>query len=139
METYRKDKSKHTNLFLMGTAVLFVAAAIVLCLLLRRGTGETGSFVIRTKSGDMMTVGSDETRTVVIRDGVFAETATGEGDENVIVIENGRAWMQSANCPHGECMKQGVLSAETAGSRPLGAWIICMPHGVTVEFREDAP
>lgn len=124
------------NLLLMGAAGLFVALAVVLCLALRPKGGQAGSFVIRSKTGETVTVAEDETRTVVVRDGRFADEATGEGDENVIRIENGRAWMEHANCPHGECMEQGVLCAETAKTRPLGAWIICMPHGVTVEYRE---
>ena len=46
--------------------------------------------------------------------------------------------MAYANCPRGECMEQGILNAETARTRPLGSWIICMPHGVTVEYRGGA-
>ena len=137
MNNERSDNGKRINLLLMGAAVLLVAAAVAICLLLRPIGGQTGSFVIRTKDGETRAVRADETCTVVIRDGRFADSPTGEGQENVIRIENGTAWMEEANCPHGDCRKQGVLSAATAKSRPLGAWIICMPHGVTVEYRED--
>ena len=138
MATERNDNCKRRNLLLTGAAILFVAIAVVVCLLLRPTAGAAGSFVIRTQNGNTMTVASDAVCTVVIRDNAFVETATGEGHENVIRFENGRAWMEYANCPHGECMKQGVLSADTLHARPLGAWIICMPHGVTIEYREDA-
>ena len=131
------NRTTRRNLLLMGAAGLFVALAIVLCLALRPKLGQTGCFVIRTKTGETQTFDASETRVVVIRDGAFVEAATGTGQENVIHIENGCAWMEDASCPHGECMEQGVLSSETAKKRPLGAWIICMPNGVTVEYRED--
>ena len=131
------DRAKQRNWLLMGAAVLLVALAVVLCLILRPRVGQAGSFVIRCKEEILLTVAADETRTVVIRDGALAENVTGEGHENVIRIEHGTAWMECATCPHNECVKQGVLNAETVETRPLGAWIICMPHGVTVEYRED--
>ena len=137
MELKTNDHPTRRNLLLTGAAVLLAAIAIVLCLLLRLRAGTEGVFVIRTAGGETLTVSADETRTVVIRDGAFADAATGEGEENVIRIENGQAWMETANCPHGECVRQGILSAETSRKRPLGAWIICMPHGVTVEYRGD--
>lgn len=139
MEIGRNDNYRRRNLLLTGAAILLVAIAVVLCLLLRPKTGAADGFVIRTQNGDTRTVASDAVCTVVVRDDAFVASATGEGHENVIRFENGQAWMEHANCPRGECMKQGVLSAETAGSRPLGAWIICMPHGVTVEYRENMP
>ena len=137
MEDRQNDKAKRRNLLLMGAAVLFVAVVVAVCLLLRPKTGTGGSFVISIQNGETMTVKADASQTVVIRDGMFVDSETGEGHENVIRIEDGQAWMEHANCPHGECMKQGVLSAQAVSSRPLGAWIICMPHGVTVEYRED--
>lgn len=137
MQREPNRKTLRNNLLLVGAAVLFVALAFTLCLLLRPHSGGEGTFVIRIRNGESITVGADETRTIVIRDGAFAEEATGEGEENVIRIEHGQAWMLHANCPHGECVEQGILSAETAKTRPLGAWIICMPHGVTVEYQGE--
>ena len=128
---------KKLNWLLTGAAILFAALAVVLCLAFRPKTGALDRFVIRFGDGETLNVSAWETRTVVIRDGALQETETGEGDENVIRIENGKAWMERANCPHGECMKQGVLSAETAGNRPLGTWIICAPHRVYIEFAGD--
>ena len=123
------------NLTLTLGALLFVAAAIALCLFLRPKTGVDGSFVIHYGKGQTLTVPADETRTVVIRDGALADEATGEGDENVVRIENGTARMERATCRHEECVKQGGLNADNAGTRPLGAWIICAPHRVYIEYR----
>ena len=125
------------NWLLLGAAILFAALLAVLCLLLRPKPGAPDRFVIRYGSGEALEIPARETRTVVIRDGKIVDEATGEGDENVIRIENGTAWMETANCPHHECMKQGVLSTDTVGSRPLGTWIVCAPHRVYVEYAGD--
>ena len=134
MEQNTTENRRKINLLLSGGAVLFVALSVVLLLVLRPKTGAADSFVIRYGDGQTLTVPADETRTVVIRNGAIAETATGESKENVIRIEAGKAWMETATCPHHECMEQGVLSADTVGSRPLGTWIVCAPHGVSVEY-----
>ena len=125
------------NLLLIGAAVLFVASAVVFCLLMRPKQGHASRFRIRFGDGQVMEYDADEPRRIVIRDGRIADSETGEGEENVIRIENGSAWMERANCPHRECIEQGVLNAETVGSRPLGSWIICAPHGVSIEYIGD--
>ena len=130
MEHEPKKNRIRINLLLALGALLFAAATIVLWFLLRPKPGAGGSFVIRYGNGETLTVPADETRTVVIRDGKLVDEATGEGDENVIRIENGSARMERTNCRHEDCVQQGVLNAETAVTRPLGAWIICAPHRV---------
>ena len=90
--------------------------------------------MIRYGDGESLTVPAWEAHTIVIRDGRITDEATGKGEENVIRIESGEAWMEQANCPHGECVKQGVLNAETVQSRPLGTWIVCAPHKVYIEY-----
>lgn len=124
------------NLILTGAAIAFAALAVGVCFLLRPKTGVLDHFVITYGEGQTLSVSMWETRTVVIRDGAVVEQATGEGEENVIRIENGEAWMESSNCPHGDCRKQGRLNTETVQTRPNGTWIICAPHRVTVEFAE---
>ena len=122
------------NWILTGAAIVFAALAVVVCLLLRPKTGTADRFVIRYGDGESLTVPAWETRTIVIRDGKIADEATGEGEENVIHIKNGEAWMEQANCPHRECVKQGILNAETVRTRPLGTWIVCAPHQVYIEY-----
>ena len=137
MERQTTDNRRGINLLLLGAAVLFVAAAVVLCLLLRPKPTGAGAFRIRFGNGQTLTVGANESKTIVIRDGVPVGEATGEGEENVIRIEHGTAWMESATCPHHECIEQGRLDAETVRTRPLGPWIICAPHGVSIEYLGD--
>ena len=128
------DDRKKMNWILTGAAIAFAALTVVVCLLLRPKTDAAGRFVIRYGDGKSITVPAWEKRTIVIRNGEIVEEATGEDAENIIRIENGEAWMEQANCPHRECVKQGTLNAETVRTRPLGTWIVCAPHKVYIEY-----
>ncbi len=139
MEQKTVGDRKKLNWILTGAVLAFIALMVVFLLLLRPGTKQDekpASFVIGYGDNQRLTVPASESRIIVIRDGTIVGSSTGEGEENVIHIENGEAWMEHANCPHRECEKQGRLSAETVGTRPLGAWIVCAPHKVTVEYTE---
>ena len=136
MEQKTGDRKKQ-NWLLTGAAIAFAALVIVVCLLLRPKTGAADRFIIRYGDGQSVSVPAWETRTIVIRNGEIAEEATGAEEENVIRVENGEAWMEQANCPHKECVKQGKLSAETVQTRPLGTWIVCAPHKVFIEYAGD--
>ena len=48
------------------------------------------------------------------------------GVANTVVIQNGKASMQSATCPDGLCKKQGQISRQKQT-------IVCLPHKVVVE------
>lgn len=76
----------------------------------------------------------DSSGTVVVRvDGVETErhrlTENGtyalNGGSNVLVIEDGRAWLVEADCPDKLCVRQGKISKR-------GQAIICLPNRVTV-------
>ena len=77
MDRQTTGKGVKRNLLLMAAAGLFVALAVVLCLALRPKAGQAGTFVIRTKSGETLTVAADETRRIVVRDGVFVDAPKG--------------------------------------------------------------
>ena len=136
MEQTQQRTHRKQNLILTGAVIAFAALAVAVCFLLRPKTGVPDHFVITYGDGKKLSVPMWETRTIVIRDGEIVDCATGEGEENVIRIENGEAWMETANCPHGNCLMQGRLNTKTIQSRPNGTWIICAPHRVTVEFAE---
>ncbi|MBR0164903.1 MAG: NusG domain II-containing protein [Lachnospiraceae bacterium] len=57
-----------------------------------------------------------------------------DGGENILVIENGKAYVADADCPDGLCVRQGAIFRD-------GESIICLPHRIviTVEGGEDAP
>ena len=65
------------------------------------------------------------------------EIRTGENGEqyNVLVIKNGRAYVESASCPDGICASHRPISYK-------GASIICLPNKVVVAIiseTEDGP
>ena len=47
------------------------------------------------------------------------------GGSNILVIENGTAWLREANCPDSLCVKQGKVSR-------TGQVITCLPNRLTV-------
>ena len=47
------------------------------------------------------------------------------GGSNILVIENGYAWLREANCPDSLCVKQGKISR-------TGQVITCLPNRLTV-------
>ncbi len=52
------------------------------------------------------------------------------GDHNTVIIENGRVWMEYANCPDGLCINQGKIAES-------GQTIICLPNKVMVTIEGE--
>lgn len=55
---------------------------------------------------------------------------TGAGGTNRLVIHDGEAWIESASCPDGICVRTGRISKN-------GQSIICLPNKVVVEIVSD--
>ena len=53
------------------------------------------------------------------------------GDTNVCRIENGRAYMESAECPDHLCMHQPAITA-------AGGTIVCLPNQVIIQGKGSA-
>jgi len=51
-----------------------------------------------------------------------------EGQENVIVIKDGKVSVTSATCPDRICVKQGAISEK-------GETIVCLPHKLVIEIQ----
>ena len=72
---------------------------------------------------------------VQIGDAIFAEYPLGEdrevpltgfdGGSNLLIIQNGAAWIAEADCPDRLCVKQGKISKK-------GEMILCLPHRIIV-------
>ena len=86
--------------------------------------------------------GGDRVR-IYIGDELYEEVSLNEdqmvavgqqGCKNVIRIENGGVFMQESTCRNQDCIGQGTVTPENAGSRALGGWIICLPNRVSVEL-----
>ena len=52
------------------------------------------------------------------------------GDGNTLVIENGKAYMKSADCPDETCVRTGKISKR-------GQTIVCLPNRVSVTVVTD--
>jgi len=54
------------------------------------------------------------------------------GGTNILVIENGEAYLSFADCPDHTCVKTGKI-------RYVGQSIICLPNRVAITVRGDSP
>ncbi len=118
----KNKKLKNDVIFILSLLLIFSSVGLTVML-----TGETG-----------------DTITVTVDEAVFGEYPLNRdtvveirvGDHlNVLVIENGRAFVESADCPDGIC----------ASHRPIfrdGESIICLPNKVVISVSandENAP
>lgn len=92
--------------------LLLVSLVIVLVLFLTR---KEGAYVEVTQDG--MLVG-----TYSLRD---ARTVTLGGGTNILVIEDGVAYLSYANCPDHTCVRTGKIKYN-------GQSIVCLPNHITV-------
>ena len=97
-----------TVVLLAGTAVFFW-----------RGEGDT--VTVEVDGRLFGTYALSEDRTVEIR--------TGEGGEelNLLVIKDGKAYVETATCPDGICAAHKPISRE-------GESIVCLPHNLIIEI-----
>lgn len=52
------------------------------------------------------------------------------GGSNILIIEDGQAWLEDANCPDKLCVRQGKISLD-------GQVITCLPNKLTVTIYAD--
>jgi hypothetical protein len=52
------------------------------------------------------------------------------GGTNLLIIQDGEAWIEEANCPDGLCKNMGKISQ-------VGQSIICLPNKVVVEILDN--
>lgn len=109
-----EDKKRaRWDLFLI-LGLLLLGALLLLCLRLFRGEG---------------------TRAVVLADNeIIAQyplAVDGEfallGGKNILVIEDGAAYIRESQCPDHLCQRQGRIDSE-------GERIVCLPHHLTVRI-----
>ena len=105
--------------FLLGGGTLVVA--LVLFLVMRVTGSEAGSRIQVTVDGEVYgTYSLTEDQVIEVEEGDFY---------NRICIEDGKAYMDEANCPDGYCERQGKISS---GAQT----IVCLPHKLVVEVLE---
>ena len=104
---------------ILGAGIIVIALAMLLVMQLTRG--EEGNQIRVTLDGKIYgTYSLSKDQTIEVKDGDFY---------NRIRIEDGKAYMEEANCPDGYCEEQGKISGHTQT-------IVCLPHKLVVEVLE---
>ena len=113
-EIFMHKKNVSYDVILIAVFML-IGGLIIGFILLSSHTGKSVEVRIDGKIQGYYSL--NENRTVNI------SSATGE---NILVIENGQAYMKDADCPDKLCVRQGPVSKD-------GQSIICLPHKAVVE------
>ncbi len=109
------DISKKKRLWADALLIaFFLVLAAALYAVLNFGKASGAGVVVRVD-------GRETARYSLERDGVYELN----GGTNILVIENGEAWLREANCPDKLCVKQGKI-------RISGQVITCLPNKLTV-------
>lgn len=106
--------------------VIFISFLIVFCIAVcvwvYKGGSVEGSTICITLDGvEYGTYSLLEEQTIVVEQ---------NGAKNVIVIENGEAYMQDASCPDQLCVDQNEISYDKES-------IICLPNKVVITVTSD--
>ena len=102
---------------ILVASLLLVALSVFLIITLTR---KDGAFAVVSVDGDKVAEYS------LAIDGEYLLN----GGTNILVIENGRAYMKDADCPDRLCVHQGKKSHS-------GERIVCLPNRVMVEIVGD--
>ena len=97
---------------------VLIIAIILWMILSLRGTGEEA----------VVYQDGNEIYRLDLREETHLTLEYSEGQENVIVIKNGKVFVSSATCPDQICVKQGAIS-------DAGETIVCLPHKLVVEIQ----
>ena len=101
------------------SALMLVFCAIGLFYFFFRGEGDTVNVSVDGK--DIGSYSLNENR---------REEIKSEWGYNILIIENGEAWISDASCPDGICSAHKPISRE-------GESIICLPNKVVVSVSES--
>ena len=99
-----------------------IAVALLMLLFMQINRGEEGNRIQVTLNGKVYgTYSLEKDQVIEIEEGSFY---------NKIRVEDGKAYMEEANCPDGYCEEQGKISRHTQT-------IVCLPHKLVVEVLES--
>lgn len=113
----KKEKERKRNDFLFVGMVLF--AALLVYLWFTFGDGREGTLVQVERDGEVYAVYPlYENRTIQIGE-------KQDGGINILVIENGSAFVTEADCPDELCVKQKKIFR-------TGESIVCLPHKLVI-------
>lgn len=113
----REGRRKHLfDLLLIGGLLL----AALLCYLLFSGSGSLGNVAVVRVNGQ------ETARYSLAVNGRYELN----GGSNILIIRNGEAWLEDANCPDKLCVRQGKIELD-------GQCITCLPNKLTVTLYAD--
>jgi hypothetical protein len=112
----KKAKLRKADLLLLG-GILAAGCVLAIVLLLTRGTGNEVQIRVDGQVVETLELSQDQTYEI---QGVG-------GGTNLLVIQNGEAWVEEATCPDGLCENMGKISG-------VGQSVICLPNKVVVEI-----
>ena len=58
------------------------------------------------------------------------------GGENTVAITGDAVYMEHADCDNQDCVNMGAVTRDNLELRVMGAFIICLPHKISVEVRD---
>ena len=114
----KKRKIRNDLLLIGGLLIVLIIAGLMFRML--RGDGDAVVVEVDGKLYGTYSLAVD--RTVEIR------TGEGGADVNVLVIKDGKAYVESANCRDGICAAHKPVSKQ-------GESIICLPHKVVITVK----
>ena len=117
-EFFSLIKTKYRLDVLIVAALLLVSLALLLVMTLTR---EEGAAVVVEIDGQTVATYS------LYQNGEYALN----GGTNVLVIENGQAYLNYSNCPDHTCEKTGKIQY-------VGQTIVCLPNRLTVTIKGEA-
>ena len=125
-KTDTPPKANYTRDLIL-VAVLLVAALVLFFVMRSLQARDTGTGAQAVVTVDGKEIG----RYPLKKNGTFPLN----GGTNILVVENGEAWVSEANCPDKVCMGMGKISRN-------GEFIACLPNRLLVVVEgaaEDSP
>lgn len=114
--------SRFRNDIILAAVLLLVAAAAILFITLCAKTGKSVTVIRDGK--EIARYSLNRERRVVLN------TGKGQKNFNVLVIKNGRAFIEKADCPDKICVSHAQVSKD-------GETIVCLPHKLVIEISGD--
>ncbi|MBO4563170.1 MAG: NusG domain II-containing protein [Clostridia bacterium] len=111
------DKKRIVNDIILVVALLALALAA------------WGVIRITHKSGDyaVVEIAGEETARYPLNEDIRIDIEAEGGHVNTFVISDGKAYVESADCPDKLCVKQHAVSR-------VGETIICLPHKLVIRI-----
>ena len=116
-----ETKRRRNDILLIAVLLLISAIALVYLFFIRSG-GDTVKVTVDGKVYGVYSLNEDRRE----------EIKTGENGENrnLLVIKNGKAFMESASCPDGICVSHHKIFRD-------GESIVCLPNRVVITVITD--